>query len=139
MMPQPKGLTGKTRCGTGRRVVMDLLEDAYNNILAQDHMAARGKEEEKQLVMLRGHPEPPDGETQAERTRHLWILRALQQTSCVSHMAWEICGDSTKTYWSAHLYQEYRRLLDSETMAVCRIHAEIKLADLLVREGKKAK
>jgi hypothetical protein len=75
----------------------------------------------------------------AEKTWCLWILRALQQISCVSHMAREICGNSTKTYWSAHSYQEYRRLLDAETMAVCQIYGETKLANLLVREGKKAK
>jgi hypothetical protein len=36
------------------------LGDAYDNIiLAQDLMAARGKEEEEQLATLGGYPEPP--------------------------------------------------------------------------------
>ncbi len=35
--------------------------------------------------------------------------------------------------------REYRRLLDEEMMAVCRIYAEVELADLPVREGKEAR
>jgi hypothetical protein len=73
------------------------LEDAYDNItLAQACMAARREQEEERIAMLREHPEPPDGEASADKARRLWILRALQQTSCVSHMAREVCDDSTK-------------------------------------------
>jgi hypothetical protein len=54
-------------------------------------------------------------------------------------MAREICDDSTKADWTAWAYREYRRLLDVEMMAVCQIYAEIKLADLPVREGKEAR
>jgi hypothetical protein len=54
-------------------------------------------------------------------------------------MAREICDDSTKADWSAWAYHEYRRLLDIEMMAVCQIYAEVKLADLPVREGKEAR
>jgi hypothetical protein len=114
--------------------------DAYDNIiLAQDRMAARREEEEERVATLEDYLKLPDGETLAERARRLWILRALQQTSCVSHMAREVCDDSTKANWSTYLYREYRRLLDAEMMAACQIYAETKLADLLVRKGKEAK
>jgi hypothetical protein len=56
MMRQPKELPGKTHGGTGRRAVMDLLEEVYNNIiLAQDRMVARGMKEEERLATLGGH------------------------------------------------------------------------------------
>jgi hypothetical protein len=116
------------------------LDDAYDNItLAQACMAARREQEEERIATLREHPELPDGETSADKARGLWILRALQQTLYVSHIAWEICDDSTKANWSAWSYREYRRLLDEETMTVCRIYAEVELADLPVLEGKEAK
>jgi hypothetical protein len=61
------------------------LEDAYDNItLAQACMTARREQEEERLAALRERPEPPDGETSAEKTRHLWILRALV---CFTHGA----------------------------------------------------
>jgi hypothetical protein len=69
----------------------------------------------------------------------LWTLRALRQTSCVSHMSREVCDDSTKAKWSIWSYRGYRRLLNEEMMAVCRIYAEVELADLPVGEGKEAK
>ncbi len=120
------------------------LDDAYDNItLAQACMAARRQQKheqgEEQIATLGEHPEPPDGEPSAEKARRLWIPRALQQTSYVSRMAREICDDSTKANWNTWSYREYRRLLGEETMAVCRIYAEVELADLPVREGKEAK
>jgi hypothetical protein len=67
------------------------LDDAYDNItLAQACMTARREQEEERRAAPEGHSEPPDGETSAEKARRLWILRALQQTSYVSHMAQEI-------------------------------------------------
>jgi hypothetical protein len=54
-------------------------------------------------------------------------------------MAQEINNDSTKTGWSVWSYQHYRRLLDEEMMEVCRIYAEVELADLPVSKGKEAK
>jgi hypothetical protein len=116
------------------------LDDAYDNItLAQACLAGRSQHEEEQIAALGEHPEPPNGETSAEKARRLWILRAFQQTSCVSHMAQEIGDDSTKTGWSIWSYKEYRRLLDKEMKEVCRIYAEVELADLPVSKGKEAK
>ena len=115
------------------------LDDAYDNItLAQACLAVRRQQEEKRTATLGEHPEPPDGETSAEKARRLWIPRALQQTSYVSHMAREVCDDSTKADWGVWAYREYRRRLDEEMMAVCQIYAEVELADLPVREGKEA-
>jgi len=54
-------------------------------------------------------------------------------------MAREVCDDSTKADWTSWTYREYRRLLDEEMMAVCQIYAEVKLAELPVREGKEAR
>jgi hypothetical protein len=54
-------------------------------------------------------------------------------------MAQEIGDDSTKTRWSIWSYQEYRKLLDEEMTEVCRIYAEVELADLPVSKGKEAK
>jgi hypothetical protein len=54
-------------------------------------------------------------------------------------MAREVCEDSTKTGWSIWSYKEYRRLLDEEMMEVCRIYAEVELADLPVSKGKEPK
>jgi hypothetical protein len=116
------------------------LEDARDNVtMAQTWMAARRYKKEERLAAPKGPPEPPDGGTPAEATHRLWAQRALQQTSYVSHMAREICDDSTKADWTVWAYHEYRRLLDIETMAVCQIYAEVKLADLPVREGKEAR
>jgi hypothetical protein len=120
------------------------LDDAYNNITALHAcMAARRQQEQEQeedwIATLGEHPEPSDGETSAEKARRLWIPRASQQTSYVSHMAREICDDSTKARWSTWSYQEYRRLLDEEMMEVCRIYAEVELAKLPVSKGKEAK
>ncbi len=84
------------------------------------------------------HPEPPDGEASAEKAQRLWIPRALRQTSYVSHMAREVCEDSTQADWGVWAYREYRRLLDEEMTAACQIYAEVELADLPVREGKEA-
>jgi hypothetical protein len=115
------------------------LDDAYDNItLAQACLAVRREQEEERIATLGERPEPPDGETSAEKARRLWIPRAFQQTSYVSHMAREICDDSAKANWGAWLYREFRRLLDEEMMKVCRIYAEVELADLPVREGKEA-
>ncbi len=101
--------------------------------------SARREQEEGRLAAPEGHPEPPDGGTSAEKAQRLWILRALRQTSYVSHMSREVCDDSTKADWSIWSYREFRRLLDEEMMAVCRIYAEVELADPPVREGKEAK
>ncbi len=115
------------------------LDEAYENItLVQACLAVRRQQEEERTATLGEHPEPPDGETSAEKARRLWIPRAFQQTSYVSHMAREVCDDSTKVRWTPWTYREYRRLLDDEMMAVCRIYAEVELADLPVREGKEA-
>jgi hypothetical protein len=54
-------------------------------------------------------------------------------------MSREVCDDSTKANWSIWSYREFRRLLDEEMMTVCRIYAEVELADLPVRQGKEAK
>jgi len=115
------------------------LDDAYDNItLAQTCLAARKQQEEGQAA-LDQHPEPPDGETSAEEVRTLWIPRALQQTSYVSHMAQEIEDSSTKAGWDIWSYKHYRGLLDKEMMEACRTYAEVELADLPVSEGKEAK
>jgi hypothetical protein len=90
-------------------------------------MTARREQEEERLATLREHLEAPSGETSADKAQRLWILRALQQTSCVSHMAREICDDATKAEWTHQTYREYRRLLDEEMMAVCKIYTEVKL------------
>jgi hypothetical protein len=116
------------------------LDDAYDNItVAQACLAARKQQEEGRAAAPGKHPEPPEGETSAEKARRLWIARALQQTSYVSRMAQEIDDNSTKTGWSVWSYQHYRRLLDEEMMEVCRIYAEVELADLPVSKGKEAK
>ncbi len=116
------------------------LEDARDNVsMAHTWMAARRDKEEKRVAATKGPPEPPDGGTPAEATRQPWARRALQQTSCVSHMAQEICDDSTKASWTSWTYREYRRLLDEEMVAVCQIYMEVGLANLPVREGKEAK
>ncbi len=95
------------------------LDDAYDNItFAQACMTAKREREEERHAAMRESPERPDGETPAEKARRLWILRALQQTSYVSHMAREICDDSSKADWTFWAYREYRRLLDKEIMAV---------------------
>jgi hypothetical protein len=77
-------------------------------------MAARRDKEEKRLAAPKGPPEPPDGGTPAEAARQLWAQKALQQISYVSHMAREICNDSSTADWTAWAYHEYRRLLDIE-------------------------
>jgi hypothetical protein len=116
------------------------LDDAYDNItLAQTCLAARKQQEEKQAAALGKHPQPPDGETSAEKARRLWIRRALQQTSYVSHMAQEIEDSSTKAGWDIWSYKHYRGLLDKEMMEACRTYAEVELADLPVSKGKEAK
>jgi hypothetical protein len=117
------------------------LDDAYDNItLAQTCLAGRSQyEEQEQIAALEEHPEPPDGETSAEKARRLWVARALQQTSYVSHMAQEIGDDSTKTEWSIWSYEHYRRLLEEEVVEASRAYAEIELADLPVSKGEEAK
>ncbi len=81
-------------------------DDAYDNItLAQACLAARKQQEEERAAAPGEHPEPPDGETSAEKARRLWIARALQQTSYVSRMVQEIDDSSTKTGWSVWSYQ----------------------------------
>jgi hypothetical protein len=57
------------------------------------------------------------------------------KTTFASRMAQETCNDSTETAWT---YHEHRRLLDDKMMAVCRIYAEVELADLPVHEGERA-
>jgi hypothetical protein len=95
------------------------LEDARDNVtMAQTWMAVRRYEEEKRLAAPKGPPEPPDGGVPAKTAHRLWAQRALQQTLYVSHMAREICDNSTKADWTTWVYHEYRRLLDIETMAV---------------------
>jgi hypothetical protein len=97
------------------------LDDAYGNItLAHACMTARREQEEERLATQRASRVAGWRDICRQGTR-LWILRALQQTSCVSHMAQEICDDSTKAKWSTWSYREYRRLLDEEMLAVCRI------------------
>ncbi len=116
------------------------LDHAYDNFtLAQACLTARRQQEQDQGAALEEHPEPPDGEISAEKARRLWILRALQQTSYVSHMAQEIEDNSTKTGWNIWSYKHYRGLLDEEMMEACRIYAEVELADLPVSKGKEAK
>jgi hypothetical protein len=116
------------------------LDDAYDNItLAQTCITTRREQEDERLAAPEGHPEPPDGGTSAEKAQRLWILRALRQTSYVSHMSLEVCDDSTKADWSIWSCREFRRLLDEEMMAVCRIYMEVELADLPVHEEKAAK
>jgi hypothetical protein len=116
------------------------LDDAYDNItLAQACMTARREQEEERLATLRERLEVPNGETSADKARRLWILKALKQTSWVSQIAREMCDDSTKTDWTSWTYREYRRQLDEDMMAVCQIYAEVELADLPVREGKRAR
>ncbi len=105
--------------------------------MAQACLAARRQQEEGRAAAPGKHPEPPEGETSAEKARRLWIARALQQTSYISHMAREIHDNSTKTGWSIWSYKDYRRL--EEMAGACRIYAEVELADLPVSEGKKAK
>jgi hypothetical protein len=61
--------------------------------------------------------------------------RAFLQTTFASRMAQETRNDSTETAWT---YHEHRRLLDDEMMAICRIYAEVELADLPVHEGERA-
>jgi hypothetical protein len=89
--------------------------------------------------MLEGHSEPLKGEAPTERVRPLWILKALQQTLCVSHMVREICDDSRKDNWSVCSYQKYKSLLDEGAMTVCQTYAETKLVELPIREGKEAR
>ncbi len=116
------------------------LDDAYDNItMAQACLAMRRDQEKRRIATPGEHPEPPDGETSAEKARRLWIPRAFQQTSYVSDMAREICDDSTKTNRGAWLYRERRGLLDEEMATACRIYAEVELADPPVRDGKEAK
>jgi hypothetical protein len=112
------------------------LDDAYDNItLAQACLAVRSRREKRRIEMLEEYPEPPDGETSAEKARRLWMQRAFLQTTFTSRMAQEACNDSTETAWT---YHEHRRLLDDEMMAVCRIYAEVEWADLPAHEGEKA-
>ena len=115
------------------------MDNAYEDVtIAQACLASRMQHEEKRVVTLEEHPEPPDEETPAEKARRLWIPRALQQTSHVSHMARKVCDDSTKADGAIWAHHEYRRLLGEEMMAVCRTYAEVKRADLPVHEGKEA-
>jgi hypothetical protein len=112
------------------------LDDAYDNItLAQACLAVRSRREKRRIETLGEDPELPDGETSAERVRCLWMPRAFLQATFASPMAQEICSDSSETAWT---YHERRRLLDDEMMAVCRIYAEVELADLPVHEGERA-
>ncbi len=100
------------------------LDDAYDNITrAQACLARRSQHEEERIAALGEHPEPPDEETSAEKARRLWMPRALQQTSYVSHMAREVCEDSTKANWGVWAYRKYKKLLDDEKMAVRRMYA----------------
>jgi hypothetical protein len=81
------------------------------------------------------HPEPPDGETSAGRAQRPWISRAFLQTTFTSRVAQGACSDSAEIAWT---YQEHRRLLDDEAMAVCRVYAEVEWADLPVHERERA-
>jgi hypothetical protein len=112
------------------------LDDAYDNItLAQACLAVRSWREKRRIEVLEVHPEPPDGETSAEKARRLWMPRAFLQTAFASRMAQEVCNDPTETAWT---YHENRRLLDDEMMAVCRVYAEVEWADLPAHEGERA-
>jgi hypothetical protein len=116
------------------------MENARDNIsVAHTWMAARRDKEEKRLAAPKGPQEPPDGGTPVETARRLWAQRALQQTLYVSHMAQEICDDSTKTDWTFWTYCEYRRLLDEEIVTICQAYMEVGMTDLSDREGKEAK
>ncbi len=53
-------------------------------------------------------------------------------------MARKVCEDSTKADWGVWAFREYRRLLDDQMMAACRIYTEVELADLPIRQGKEA-
>jgi hypothetical protein len=115
-------------------------EDARDNVsMAHTWMVARRDKEEKRLAAPKRPQEPPDGGMPVETARRLWAQRALQQTSYVSHMAQEICDDSTKANWTSWTYHEYRRLLDEEMVTICQIYMEVGLTDLPVREEKEAK
>ncbi len=112
------------------------LDDAYDNItLAQACLAVRSRREKRRIEVLEVHPEPPDGETSAEKARRLWMPRAFLQTAFASRMAQEVCNDPTETAWT---YHENRRLLDDEMMAICRVYAEVEWADLPAHEGERA-
>ncbi len=116
------------------------MEDARDNIsMAHTWMVARRDKEEKRLAAPKGPPELLDGGIPVETARRLWARRALQQASYVSHMAQEICEDSTKADWTSWTYREYRGLLDEEMVTICQIYMEIGMTDLSVREGKEAK
>jgi hypothetical protein len=112
------------------------LDDAYDNItLAQACLAVRSRRERKRIEVLEVHPEPPDGETSAEKAPRLWMPRAFLQTTFTSRVAQGACSDSTKTAWT---HREHRRLLDEEAMAVCRVYAEMEWADLPAHDGERA-
>jgi hypothetical protein len=116
------------------------MEDARDNVsTAHTWMAARRDKEGKRLAAPKGPPEPPDGGTPVETARRLWAQRALQQTSYVSHMAQEICDDSTKADWTSGTYSEYRRLLDEEMVTICQIYMGVGMTELSDPEGKEAK
>ncbi len=56
------------------------LDDACDNFtMAQVYLAMRWQLEEERVVALEEHPEPPDGETSAEKARRLWIPRAFSK------------------------------------------------------------
>jgi hypothetical protein len=73
------------------------LDNAYDNItLAQACLAVRSRRERKRVEVWEVHPEPPDGETSAERARRLWMPRAFLQTTFTSRVAQGACSDSTE-------------------------------------------
>ncbi len=73
------------------------MEDALDNVFtAHTWIAARRDKEEKRQAAPKGPQEPPDRGTPVETAHRLWAQRALQQGSYVSHMAQEVCNDSTK-------------------------------------------
>jgi hypothetical protein len=77
------------------------LDDAYDNItLAQACLAVRSRREKRRIEVLEVHPEPPDGETSAEKARRLWMPRAFLQTTFASRMAQEVCNDSAEAAWA---------------------------------------
>ncbi len=114
------------------KFIDDLVRDAIRDL------ADAKVPEEKRAAALGKHPEPPDGEVSVEKARSLWIQRALQQTSYVSHMTKEMDDYSVETEWGLWSYERYRRMLDAEMTEVCRIYAEIELTDLPGSKGEEA-
>ena len=94
---------------------------------------------QSQAAKASGAAGGPDRGAPVEEAHQLWAQRALQQASYVSHMAQEVCNDSTKANWTAWTFREYGRLLDEEMVAICQIYREVELTSLPVRKEKEAR